>query len=39
MILIKSFLTGVLLDCFKIVYVYLNEGDKVCEFYSCVQTV
>ena len=34
MILIKSFLTGVLYDCFILMYVYLNEGDKVRECYS-----
>ena len=27
----KSFLTGVLHDCFKLTYAYLNEGDKVRE--------
>ena len=31
MILIKSFLTGILYDCFKLIYAYLNEGDKVRE--------
>ena len=35
MILIKSFLKGVLHDCFKLIYAYLNEGDKVRECYSC----
>ena len=33
-ILIKSFLPGVLYDCFKLIYVYLNEGDKVRECYG-----
>ena len=37
MILIKSFLTGVLYDCFKLIYAYLNEGDKVHECYSCLK--
>ena len=32
MIITKSFLTGVLNDCFKFIDTYLNEGDKVCEF-------
>ena len=35
MILTKSFLTGVLCDCFKLIYVYLNEMNKVRECYSC----
>ena len=39
MILIKSFLTRVLYDCFKLICVYLNEGDKVRECYSCLKTV
>ena len=34
MILIKSFLAGVLYDCFKLIYAYLNEGDKFRESYS-----
>ena len=34
MILITSFSTGVLYDCFKLIYVYLNEGNKVHECYS-----
>ena len=38
-ILIKSFLTGVLHDFFKLIYAYLNEGDKVCECYSCLKMV
>ena len=39
MILIKSFLTGTLNDCFKLIYTYLNEGDKVCECYSSLKMV
>ena len=39
MILIKSFLTGVLYDCFKLIYAYLNEGNEVCECYSCSKMV
>ena len=38
-ILIKSFLSGVLYDCFKVIYTYLNEGDKVCVCYSCLKMV
>ena len=38
-ILIKSFLTGVLYDRFKLIHAYLNEGDKVRECYSCLKTV
>ena len=38
-ILIKSFLTRVLYDCFKLIYAYLNERDKVCECYSCLKMV
>ena len=37
MILFKSFLTGVLYDCFKLKHAYLNEGDQVCECYSCLK--
>ena len=37
MILIKSLLTRVLYDCFKLIYAYLNEGDKVRECYSCLK--
>ena len=33
-ILIKSFLTGVLYDRLKLIYPCLKEGDKVCECYS-----
>ena len=39
MILIKSFLTRVLYDCFKLICVCLNEGDKVRECYSYLKTV
>ena len=39
MILIKSFLTGVFHDCFKLRYAYLTEGDKVCEYYSCLKSI
>ena len=35
MILITSFLTIILYNCFKLEYTYLNEGDKVRECYSC----
>ena len=38
-ILIKSLLTRVLYDCFKLIYAYLNERDKVCECYSCLKMV
>ena len=38
-ILIKSFLKGVLYDCFKVIYAYLNAEDKVCECYSCLKMV
>ena len=31
--------TGVLYHCFKLMYAYLNEGDKVCECYSCLKMV
>ena len=24
-------------NCFRIIYAYLNEGDKVCECYSCLK--
>ena len=27
----------VLYDCFKLFYVYLNEGDKVCKCYGCLK--
>ena len=26
-------------DCFKLIYAYLNEGNKVCECYSCLKMV
>ena len=26
-------------DCFKLIYAYLNEGDKVCEYYSCLKMI
>ena len=35
MILIKSFLTGVFYDRFKLIYAYLFEGDNVSEYYRC----
>ena len=38
-ILIKSFLIRVLYYCYKLTYAYLNEGDKVCECYSCFKIV
>ena len=37
MVLIKSFLTGVLHGCFKLIYQYLNEVDKVRGYYSCLK--
>ena len=37
MALIKFCLTWVLSDDFKLTWVYLNEGDKVCEFNSCLK--
>ena len=37
MILIKSLLTGVLYDSFKLIYAYLNEADKVRECYNCLK--
>ena len=30
-------LTRVFYDCFKLIYAYLKEGDKVRESYSCLQ--
>ena len=39
MILIKSFLIAVLYDCFKLIYAYLNEEDKVRECYSSLKMV
>ena len=38
-ILIKSFFTGVLYYCFKLIYAYLNEGDQFCECYRCLKMV
>ena len=37
MIIIKSFLTGVLYNGLKLIRGYLNEGTKVCECYSCLK--
>ena len=37
MILIKSFLTGVSYDRFKLTYVNLNEQDRVRECYNCLK--
>ena len=37
MILNKSFLTGVLYDCFKLTDVFLTEWDETCECYSCLK--
>ena len=37
MILIKSFLTGALQDCFKLIYIYLDEGDNVRNCYGCLE--
>ena len=39
MILIKSFVTGVLYDYFRLIYAYLNEGDKVRKCYSCLKMI
>ena len=39
MIYIKSFLTGVLYDYFKLIHAYLNEGHKVRECYSCLKMI
>ena len=38
-ILIEFFLVGVLYDCFKFIYAYLNEWDKVCKRYGCLKMV
>ena len=38
-ILTKPFLVGVLHYCFKLIYVYLNEGDQFCERYRCLKMV
>ena len=37
--LIKSFLTGVLYDRFKLIYAYLKEEDKICVCYTCLKMV
>ena len=37
MILIKPFITGVLHDCSKLIYAYLNEENKIRECYSCLK--
>ena len=37
MILVKSYLTEVLHDCFKLAYANVNEGDKVRKCYSCLK--
>ena len=39
MIVIKCFLAGILYDCFKLIYAYLNEGDKGRECYSCLRLI
>ena len=39
MILIKSFLTEVSYDRFKLIYAYLNEGEKIRECYSCLKII
>ena len=39
MILIKSFLTEVSYDRFKLIYAYLNEREKVRECYSCLKMI
>ena len=39
MILIKSFLAGVLYDRFKLRYMYLSEGVKVRGCYSCLKMI
>ena len=39
MILRKSFLIGILCDCFKLSNVYLNERNKVRECYSSLKMV
>ena len=35
----QIFLTRVLLDCLKHLYAYLNEGNKVREYYNCLKIV
>ena len=37
MILVKSYFTEVLHDCFKLAYANVNEGDKVRKCYSCLK--
>ena len=37
MVLVKSFLTEALYDCFKLIYVDLDKGDKICDYYSCLK--
>ena len=32
-------LNGGLYDCFKLLYAYWNEGEKICECYSCLKMV
>ena len=39
MILLKSFLTGILYDRFKLIYACLNEGDKFRKCYSCLKMI
>ena len=38
-IVIKSFLTGVLYDCFRNICAYLNKSDKICKCYNCLKMV
>ena len=37
MIVVRSFLARALYDCFKVIYMYLNEADKVRHYYSCLK--
>ena len=37
MIFLKSLLTGVLYDCFKLKFVYFNEGLEIGERHSCLK--
>ena len=39
MILVKSFLTGASYDYFRLIHVYLNEGDKIRECYRCFKMI
>ena len=39
MILVKSYLTWVLYDCFKLIYEYSNEGGKIREYYNCLKII